>query len=324
MEYTKSEAKDWARESYKGLECFLTPSFKSEDLTLDERGIRHDVNEAIKHGFFSIALLNEVGTTTEEDKLVWQWVVDEARGRVGVNVGLRYNSMRENLEMAHFAEEIGADSVLIRYPSNFHPTSPNELYEYTREICEKTNLAVVLFSSSKNGFPFPGGIPAPTLSKMADIENVVAIKLGIPDFSLIDECFRLFGHKILLSYPHDDAWAIFVRHYGQQWAGAGLFQVFQTPDDQREVRLFNLIRDGKMDQAMELYWKMDPWRKTFQQIHTETYRAGGLYHFQAFKYAEELIGMTGGEMREPKLTLSQRDKDRIRQGMLASGLKLAK
>ncbi len=324
MRYIKSEAKDWARAFYRGLECIIMPSFTPEELALDEIGIRHDVRELIKHGCFSIAMLTEIGTTVEEDRLMLQCCVEEAEGRVGVNMPLRYRSLKENIEMARFAEEAGCDSVLLRYPPNFHPTSPRDIIEYTRAICEGINLAVVLFPSSKNMFPFPGGIPAAALKEMGEIENVVAMKAGISDYTWLQECFRLFGDKVLISYPHDDVWAIFIRDYGMQWSGSGLFHVFQTPDDQREVRLFNLFQEGKMDEAMELHWKMDPWRKTFQQLHTETYRTGGLYHFQAFKYAEELVGMTGGEVREPKLSLFPRDRDRIRQAMLASGLNLVK
>ncbi len=46
----------------------------------------------------------------------------------------------------------------------------------------------------------------------------------------------------------------------KEWAGAAPWHNFQTPDDQREVRLFKLLQDGEMDQATELYWRNDPIR----------------------------------------------------------------
>ena len=323
MRYGKREAKEWAKGFYRGLDGTILPSFKPDDLGLDEQGIRHDVRELIKHGFFSISMVTEVGTTKEEDKKFLEWCVDEAKGRIGITLALKYYTMAENIEMARFAEAVGADSLLLSYPSNFHPRSPEDVYDYSRTICDATNLAVVLFPSVKDDFPFPGRIPAPTLKRLADIDNVVAMKIGTLELTWIDECFRLFGDKVLISHPFDDAWPIFIRKYGMQWAGSAPFQFFQTPDDRREVRLFNLIQDDRMDEAMALYWQIDPLRKTIMQITIPT--AGmGLYNFQQWKYCEELVGMAGGELRHPKLTLFWYDRERIRQAMLASGMKLVK
>ncbi|MBI5443105.1 MAG: dihydrodipicolinate synthase family protein [Deltaproteobacteria bacterium] len=323
MNYRKGEAKEWAKGFYRGLDGTILPSFTPETLELDEAGIRHDVRELIRHGFFSISLVTEAGTTKEEDKKFLEWCVDEAKGRIGITFALKYYSVAENIDMARFAEAAGADSLLLSYGSNFHPRSPEEVYEYSRAICDATNLAVVLFPSIKDDFPFPGRIPAPVLKRLADLDNVVAMKIGILEWGWIDECFRLFGDKVLISYPLDDAWPTFIRKYGMQWSGSSPWQFFQTPDDRRQVRLFHLFQEGRMDEAMELYWQLDPLRKTILQITLPT-AAMGLYNFQQWKYCEELVGMTGGELRHPKLTLFWYDRERLRQAMLATGMKLAK
>jgi len=264
MEYKKAEAKVWAKGFYKGLESTILPSFTSDKLSLDEAGIRHDIRELIRHGFFSTVLITtSAGTTKDEDKLFIQCCVDEAGGKIGIAPELRYYSLKDNIEMAIFAEEMGCDALLLSYPPNFHPKRPKEVYDYTLAICEATNLAIELFPSFKYDFPFPGIFPAPLINQIADIENVVSMKIGILDWAWMDECFRLFGDKILIGYPFDDAWPIFIRKYGMQWSGCAPWQVFQTPDDPREVRLFNMIREGKMDEAMKLYWKIDPLRKFF-------------------------------------------------------------
>jgi len=54
-----------------------------------------------------------------------------------------------------------------------------------------------------------------------------------------------------------------------------------------------------MDEAMELYWKIDPLRKFFIHSVITTLPLTGLYNFQQWKYMEGLLGMTGGEMRMP-------------------------
>ena len=54
MEFTKVEAKDWAKEKFTGLEGIMLPSFTPDLAELDEAGIRHDVRYLINQGFFSI------------------------------------------------------------------------------------------------------------------------------------------------------------------------------------------------------------------------------------------------------------------------------
>jgi hypothetical protein len=44
MEYSKSQAKLWARKNMKGLEVPIFPSFTPDLEKLDEEGIRFDVN----------------------------------------------------------------------------------------------------------------------------------------------------------------------------------------------------------------------------------------------------------------------------------------
>jgi 4-hydroxy-tetrahydrodipicolinate synthase len=47
-----SVQKAWALEHYKGMENLFMPSFSPDFKTLDEDGIRHDVRNSIRHGFF--------------------------------------------------------------------------------------------------------------------------------------------------------------------------------------------------------------------------------------------------------------------------------
>ncbi|UCG81236.1 MAG: dihydrodipicolinate synthase family protein [Desulfobacterales bacterium] len=322
MKYKKADAKEWARGFFRGLEATILPSFTPDQLALDEAAIRHDVRELIKHGFFSAVTVTDTGTTREEDKLFIQWCVDEAKGKIGIGSCLRYPTLKENMEMAKFAEEVGCDTIFLCYPPNFHPKTMDEVFDYTLAVCQATNLAAELFPSHKYDFPFPSSFPPSLLKRMAEIENVVAMKIGVIEYAWMDECFRLFGDKILISHPFDEGWPIFIRKYGMQWSGSAPWQIFQTPDDPRQVRLFNLIQEDRMDEAMELYWKMDPLRTYFMHAMQSLIGKVGIYNYQMWKYMEGLVGMSGGEMRYPKAQFLERDKKRARNAMLASGLKI--
>ncbi len=320
MKYKKSEAKEWAKGFFRGLEATILPSFTPEELILDEVAIRHDVRELIKHGFFSAVTVNDAGTTKEEDKRFVQYCVDEAKGKIGIGLSLRYPTLKSNMEMAKYAQDIGCDTVFVSYPPNFHPKTMDEVFDYTLAICQATNLAVELFPSHKYDFPFPGSFPPSLLNRMAEIENVVAMKIGVIDYAWMDECFRLFGDRLLISHPFDEAWPIFIRNYGMQWSGSAPWQIFQTPDDPREIRLFRLIQEDRMAEAMELYWKMNSLRSYFFNAMQSMIGRTGIYNYQMWKYMEGLVGMSGGEMRYPKVQFLERDKKTARKVMLAAGL----
>jgi 4-hydroxy-tetrahydrodipicolinate synthase len=53
--------KAWAKENVKGLENVIIPSFNADFSDIDEEGIRWDVQQSIKHGFFSSLCSAEVG-----------------------------------------------------------------------------------------------------------------------------------------------------------------------------------------------------------------------------------------------------------------------
>ncbi len=87
LEFTKSEAKKWAKKNMKGLEVPIFPSFTPDLEKLDEEGIRWDVNHIISNGFSSVfAAVEACGLTFEERKKFVEIVCKEVKGRIHVSV----------------------------------------------------------------------------------------------------------------------------------------------------------------------------------------------------------------------------------------------
>ncbi len=321
MQYQKREAKEWARSTYRGLDTTILPCFTPDTLALDEAGIRHDMRMLVQQGFFAVTLVSggEAGTTPEEDRRFVEWCVDEARGKVGVTLNLRYYTLEDNIAMARHAEAVGCHSVMISYPTNFRPRSEEDVYAWTRAICDATRLGVILFPSVKNDFAAPYRVSARTLARLADLDNVIALKIGVIEWTWIDECFRRFGDRVLISYPFDDAWPTLIHKYGMQWSGAAPWHNMQTAANPRMVRMWKLVCAGRMDEAAEIYWQVDPLRKAILSIALPSAQMG-MYNFEQWKYLDTLLGFTGGELRMPKLTLFEWQRMQLRQALLASGL----
>ncbi len=85
MAIKKSELKEWAKEHFRGLENCTMPSFTPDMKELDEDGIRLDVQQAIKHGFFSTLCAPEAGLTFEEAKRFLEIVAEESGDKLNVS-----------------------------------------------------------------------------------------------------------------------------------------------------------------------------------------------------------------------------------------------
>ena len=61
MKYSRSEAKEWAAEQWRGVCNVIMPSFSADLRSLNERAIRHDVRRNIELGFWGALLVSECG-----------------------------------------------------------------------------------------------------------------------------------------------------------------------------------------------------------------------------------------------------------------------
>ena len=124
LEFTKTEAKQWAKENLKGLEGVIHASYTPDLSGLDEEGIRWDVNYLIANKLSCILCAVEASAMTfEERKQFVEIVCDEAKDKIHVSMTILQNTVEEDLEMlAHF-EKVGGSFALI-FPAMM-PRSPS-------------------------------------------------------------------------------------------------------------------------------------------------------------------------------------------------------
>ncbi len=322
MAAKRSELKKWAKEKIKGVENCLMPSFTPDFSELDEEGIRWDVRQSINHGFFSTLCTCDAGLTFEEAKRFVAIVADEAKGKIFVSTTVLFDSFEQNFEMLRHAQKVGCHTALLGYPPNFNPKSEEEIYGITKEMCDSApDLGIVLYSSHKYNFEkfHPSGFPPKLLSRMADIENTVAMKIGIPEPGFVSECFHRCGEKIVVQCPIERWIPLLVREYGQQWIGSGPFEIFQSPEKPYLVEYFNLMLKGEMDMGMEIYWKLTPVRMVWEAQIMPTVSLG-TYHWPQWKYYQWVVGGNGGFTRQPVMKMYQHDMENVKRALRAIGI----
>jgi|GEM_PF-166757 len=319
MTQQTGEMKRWAKDHLKGVENTLFPSFTPDMRDLDEAGIRHDVRQSIAHGFFSMMCATETGLTLEESKRFLAIAADEAKGRILVTTSVILDSFEANLELLAHAEKVGVNGALLGYPPSFHPEDKEEVYTATRRLADATRLHLTLYPSPH--FPFnkfhPSGFPLDVLDRLADLPNVVAVKVG--ELGLFADAHRICGDRLLVGCPVERYVPLLSQGFKMKWMGAGCYEVFQSPQKPYLVEYFRLLLEGKTAPAMELYWKLAPMRNIFEQQFNQTVMSG-TYNWHAQKFYQWSVGGNGGLTRQPAMKLHSWEIDQIRMGYYTIGI----
>ncbi len=317
MQYTKKEAKEWARENMKGVCNVIMPTFTNDFRALNEKAVRHDVRRDIELGFWGALVVSECGTTKEEYKRFLEIVIDEARDRLKAVVHGSFDSLEDNIEVCRIAEGVGADVLLLAYPPTFYPRSDNDIYDYTSTVLNATNLATVLFAAHQWNFDrvHPAELSPQVVNKLADLPNAVAIKCegGGPGNGALVEILDLCGDRLLISDPREFNSPAWVKFFGMQWMGTSNFEWFGNS----VPRYFNLLHKGELKSAMEIYWRIHPARMT-RLADMQSFAGANFIHRNSWKYQAWLNGFNGGPLRLPVMRLNDGATRRLRDALIRS------
>lgn len=307
MPILRQHRKQWAREALVGVENALMPSFTPDLADLDEAGIRHDVRQAIAHGFFSTMCAVETGLTQEESKRFIDIVCDEAAGRILVSFTLLQNSFADSIDLLAHAERAGASHALLGYPQTFRPGTPDDIYEVTARLAESTNLGLVMYASDKFDFErfHPSQVPFAAYDRIADLPNVVSLKVGFGDPATACECFERYGDRVLVNVGTPWLLGLFPllrERYGAQWFGGGSWEMWQSPEKPYVVQYHDAVMRGDRAAARATYWTLSRGNALMMG---SVSRGGdiGMYHWPFGKYISWSVGGNGGMMRQPALRL---------------------
>lgn len=324
LSFTKSEAKAWAKQYFKGLEVPIFPSYTPDMMEIDEEAIRYETNKIIENGFASVLVAGEAGGMTfEERKRFVEIVDDEVKGRIHVSVSAVLDSVEQNVEIMKVHEKCGGDFAMLGHPMMYDPQDKDEMLRMYKYMAGSTNLALVFYPARMKVKRFhPSGWVMDQMKEYADIPNVVAMKMpGGSSIPYVAQMFDLVGDQILVADPETDKWFEFVPKNGQQWAGAGPYYAMQTPETKYVVKMFNLLLEGKLEEALEINWFLSPFTAQAAAILAQvSYPETGIVQSMADKYCFWMNGGNGGPIRQPASRLFDYQKETFRNALRAIGL----
>lgn len=235
----------------KGSIVALVTPFK--DGKVDELSLRNLLKWHLQAGTHGILILGTTGEAVtidkEERKKIMEIALEEAKGKVPLIVGTGTNNTKVTLEYTKMAEEMGFDYALIVTPYYNRPTQ-NGLYEHYRYIAQNTKIPIILYNvpgrTSVNLLP-------ETTAKLAQIENIVAIKEACGDIKQVTEILiKTPKNFTVLSGDDFTAYATVIL------GGKGVISVAANVMPKEMAELMEKSLEGNLSEAKELNLKLYP------------------------------------------------------------------
>jgi 4-hydroxy-tetrahydrodipicolinate synthase len=322
LPYSRSEVKDRAREQWHGACNVTLPSFTEDFARLNGNGISHDVQRAAEQGFWGTLVASESGTSTDEYIAFMEIAAAAAPANFRLVAHLSFSTVEESLRVAAAAEGLGFEAALLSYPPSFRPRTAADIVEHTRHVSEQTDLALVLFAVMTWGFKHlhTSGFPPEAMQELARLETAAALKYEVGGPATITgfaDIHRRVGSDVLVEIPMEQYGPALMDRFGVQWIGTSAYESFGD----RVPRWMQLLRDGKWDEAMELFWSYQSAREAKGAFHA-TFGGANLIHRNGWKYLSWLQGYNGGLLRMPQMRLLPNQMRGLRAGLEASGYDL--
>ena len=318
MEYTKREAKSYARKNMHGLWGSIPYPFK-KDLELNEKGLISDLRYYIDvlgvDGFYMGGIINEFwALTVEERKRAQEILIREAAGAVKTITMTGHHCVKTAIELTKHAEKVGADFVAIMNPY-YGVGTPEMVFEYFRAIADQVDIGILILNSSTAKY-----ILSPSeVARLAEIENICAIK-NDPGFDHTNQVRRLVGDQIVVSDPKEDNWLANIVFNGQQvFLASPTPHLYQWKGHLPMKTYTKLAMEGKIEEAKKVSATLNPVRRVAKKWFGESLATGN-FPIARQKYWQELLGMTPSSVRPPLMQISQEEKQAMRKDIEKAGL----
>ncbi|HIC70168.1 MAG TPA: dihydrodipicolinate synthase family protein, partial [Candidatus Latescibacteria bacterium] len=165
-----THAVDW----HGSFAVIITPFTRDGEIDEDGyRGVVDLVIEAGCHGLISAGSTGEFFLMTDDERRrVFSIAVDQAAGRIPVLAGTSATRTEDVVSLTRYAAEIGCDGAMV-LPPIYIGLDERETVEFYSRVAGESGLPIMLYNSP---LAVMTELPARLVERLADIDNVVAIK----------------------------------------------------------------------------------------------------------------------------------------------------
>lgn len=284
--------------------AMVTPYTKSDEI--DEEGIRENINYLIEKGVNGILAAGTTGESAtishDEHRKLVDILIDEVNGRVATIAGAGSNSSKEALGLVKHAEDTGADAALVITPY-YNKPQPHGLIEHYKLMNNSTDIPIVVYNvPSRTGTD----IDVETIGKVAELDNVVAIKEANPDMDKVSKIIKKIEQinqtdKFVVLSGNDDLTLPMMA-----MGAKGVISVVGNVDPARMSQMVNYALEGNFEAAAKAHYELyDLMEACF--VETNPVPA---------KTALNLMGRPAGHVRMPLAPLKEESEDILKEVLI--------
>ncbi|HOJ29321.1 MAG TPA: 4-hydroxy-tetrahydrodipicolinate synthase [Spirochaetota bacterium] len=291
---------------FEGVFTALVTPFKNGKIDYDslEKIIEHQIAGGVD-GVVPMGTTGESPTVSyEEHEEFIICVVKMVNKKIKVIAGTGSNSTDEAIYLSKAAQDAGVDGVLLVNPYYNKPPQRG-LIAHFEQVAKSISIPVVLYNiPGRTGINF---LPESVTELVKRVPNIVAMKEASGDINQMMHLIELCGDRITL-LSGDDNLLLPVLGIG----GKGIISVLSNllPADVKAV--VTLFKAGKFEEARKKFYALLPLcRAMFYETNPIPIKA-----------AMEMAGFCSSEVRLPLVPLSDDNRKKLKDALLAYGVKL--
>lgn len=279
---------------FKGSGVAIVTPFKEENI--DFTKLEELLEWHIAEGTDAIIICGTTGEsatmTQEEQKEAIKFTVEKVNRRIPVIAGTGSNNTKYSIELSQYAEEVGADGLLIVTPY-YNKTSQKGLVEHYEAIANKVNIPIIIYNvPGRTGL----NILPKTILELSKHPNIKGVKEASGDIAQVAEIARLIPEDFYI-YSGNDDMIVPLLSVG----GHGVISVVANILPKDTHNMVKYFLDGDTEAAKRLQLKMKP---VIDALFIEVNPI-------PVKEAMNIIGMNVGNCRLPLVPMAKENRDKL-------------
>ena len=280
---------------WQGVFPALMTEFKA-DGALDLEATQRHIQSCMDAGVEGLVMLGTLGEnpslTQDEKERVLRAAVEATGGKIPVLTGVAEYTTAFGMEFTKRAERAGCAG-LMALPCMVYQQDAAEAVNHFRTLAAATDLPIMIYN---NPVAYKVDLKPHDFTTLSDVENIVAVKESSHDSRRITDMFNEVGDRYTIFCGVDDLVLENVLFGAKGWV-CGMVNSFPK----EAVRLFELARAGKVDEAYALYkWFMP-------LLHLDV----DVKLVQMIKLANQMTGEGSETVRAPRLVLSGAERKMV-------------
>ncbi len=306
------------KKAMKGVVIVQTTPF-NKDGSLDLEGMRANTRWLLERTAGKDFIFTPLGSTGEfyamsddECKAVINMVVEEAKGKnVIITGGVGRPGTYETIKMCQYAESVGADGVQVILPYYAVPTEEG-MYQHYKQIAESVNIGIMVYN-----FPAVSGswIKPPLMAKLSKIPNIIVVKENTPSIISYYAMRKAVDPKdMVILCGLGELMFSFEALYGCPGFVSSIANF--APDVSYSV--YEAVTAGDSNKVDEIITSMAPYSRFGAKVaanhgpHTGVGVVGGWASLAVLKASMDIVGLRGGKVRLPLVSLNEQERDELR------------